>query len=431
VQEVARTALSLPKAKSHEEKSQIGPAFKPVLSPDIEITPFKEDERGKFYLVKNKKNLRFLKVHEDAYEALRNFTGANTIADMQHELEEKGVPLDLLHLTEILAERGFLENFQTSGPAGEHQLLSYKIRVFRLRDDQLDKLCRFFSFAGNRLIKILVASFLMVGLSLFLYNLPHIISDTIAVMSPKTALEPLLLTVPIFLLGEVVHELAHAATYRHYGGTSVDMGFEFHFLIPFFYTGTPELYQMKTREKIAVLIAGPCVSLILAEFFTCLYVINPNWRLLWGVNAFYWNLSTLVTLTPIIQTDGYFIAQSVLKFPNLLDHGMQNLIKFSKLLFRRISTVDYHEYLSQYSDSERKILKVYTPILLVGVSILIGYFVVLALDFQVATVILLTPMVLSGAVLNLKTYLLWIVYIANTIILSVGIIGTLLRSIRR
>ena len=411
---------------------QIDSSFKPVLISNMQARFFKEDSRGKFYLLRNLENSRYLKVHLSVYQLIQMFDGVNTLADIERKMQNEEISVDLVQLLKVLAEEGFIANLKEHQTRENGDRLSFKIKLLRLSPQRLDKLCNIFRFTKSPYFRIIYFVFFVSSFSLFLYNLPSIFSTTIEIFAPETSIYPMLLSIPMSYLVEIAHELAHAGTYHSFGGQSTNVGIEFHFFVPFFYTDTPDARWMKAKEKIIVFLAGPLTSLFFAQLFTCLYLLEAQWKVLWAAQAFFWHMSTLVTLIPLIRTDGYFIMQELVKFPNLAQHGTSNLVQMVKCVFRRISFKDYTTYLSEYSASERKILVIYTVLLPIWVFTSVYMFVFLAVKFQLTTILLWTPKILTGEVSNVKVYALWILYIGTTLsIFLAGIIGSLSKALRR
>jgi hypothetical protein len=409
----------------------VSPSFAPALIADMEVVFFKEDERGRFYLLHNLENSNYVKIHENTLDVIKLLDGTNTLLSVREKLPDVDVEKDLIPFVKLLVNEGFVKNLKKPKVHKHGDVFSFKVRLITLSSRQMDWLNTYFSFIKKMPFKIFYTIFVIVGLSLFFYNVSPALSYLGVALDPQTSMLPLILDFPLFYFIEFVHELAHAGVYRYYGGSSADVGLEFHFLIPFFYTDTLDARKMKTRENVAIFLAGPLTSLFFAEIFVFLFIFEPTMRVLWASNIFLWHVSTLLTLTPIIRTDGYFIVQAVLKFPNLLQHGITNVKKVLQLAFRRISNEGYEDYMSQYSISEKKILAVYSLILPVGVGLLMTLFFFLAIHSYVIKVFMLTPQVISGLAPNLKTYLLWFFYVEGLVFAVIGALGTGLNIVRQ
>ncbi|MEM3011338.1 MAG: hypothetical protein QXE76_05960 [Candidatus Bathyarchaeia archaeon] len=421
----------MPSKEKKALKVSIDSSFKPILIDNMQTQLLKEDERGKLYLLRNPNNSSYIKIHESVYEIIKMFDGNRTLRNLQEEMSTRNIPLNISELTTLLAEEGFIQNLDLSQKGGSKEAFSFKIKLFTLGEKYMANLSKAFSFVANPFFKSFYIVFCIFGFALFVYNFPLVFSQIINVMNPKTPLEPLLLSIPIFYLVEFAHEFAHAASYHHYGGKSTDIGIAFDFLVPFFYASTPDIRWMKLRQNITILLAGPLTSLFFAESFMFLFLFESSLRPLWAVQTLFWHISTLITLSPIIRTDGYYVVQTVAKFPNLLQHGLANLAHVFKLLIRKISLKEYREYLSQYSASERKLLAVYTTLFPIGALVLIYFFVYLNLSIGLYDLLFLTPLILTGTAFNLKTYVLWIMYVFSITLIVIGIGGTLINELRR
>jgi hypothetical protein len=419
------------KSEDTLHKTLNDPTFKPVLIDNLETRILKKDERGKMYVLRNPNNSKYVKMHESVFDKLKIFNGENSVEDISKTMKEAELPVDGQELVKLLAEEGFIKNISFPQKKDRGDVFSFKIKLFTMTEKSMGALEKAFFFVKTQIFQVFYAAFLVTCFSLFVYNFPSIFSEMISMLSPDTALLPLLVSTLIFYVVEFAHEFAHAVAYYHYGGKTSDIGIEFHFLIPFFYTSTLDATWMKIRDQIIIFMAGPMASLVFAETFTLLFIFEPTFRVVWAANAFFWHLSTLITLSPIIRTDGYFTLQAVAKFPNLLDHGVDTLKKAFQTVMRKVSLKDFREHISQYSAHERRILKFYVPLFPIITFILIYTFVFTVFQIGFIQVLNMTPQIITGTVQGIKTYVLWLTYVASLVFSFVGVIGTLMNIIER
>jgi len=406
------------------------PDFRPVLINNLEIKLLKEDERGKMYVLRNPNNSKYIKMHESVLEILRNFDNLKSIKEISNAIEDKKLPVNTFELVKLLGEEGFIKNINPPKEKERGDIFSFKFKLFAVTERGMGFLENSFHFVKSRSFKVFCLAFCALGFSLFVYNFSQIFSDAVFLMNPETPLLPLFLSFILAYIVEFAHELAHAISYHHYGGKSSEIGIEFHFFIPFFYTSTPDATWMRTREQIMIFLAGPLTSLFLAETFTFLWIFEPTLKYLWAIHSFFWHISTLITLSPIIRTDGYFVVQAVARFPNLLGHGVNTLTKAFQILIRKISLKEFKEYMTQFSVQERKILKIYVPLFPVVTGVFVFVFVFSSIEFGLIEMLNLTPQILTGAAPNAKPYVLWVLYISSLVFTSVGIIGTLIKALK-
>lgn len=406
-------------------------SFRPILIDNLETKLLKEDERGKMYLLRNPNNSKYIKMHESVWGILKTLDGSKSIGDLSQAIKDANVQVDACELVKLLAEEGFVANIEAHKGKDRGDIFSFKIKLLTMTEKRLAFLEKVFLPVRSRIFQIFYAAFLAVSFSLFIYSLPQIFSTVVDFLSPDTALLPLFYSTIFFYLVEFAHEFAHAVSYYHYGGKSSEIGIEFHFLIPFFYTSTPDATWMKTRKQIIIFLAGPMVSLFFAGVFTFLFVFEPTLRYLWASHAFFWHISTLITLSPIMRTDGYFMVQAATKFPNLLEHGVDTLAKAFQVLIRKVSIKELKEHWSQYSANERKILKIYLPFFPIVASALVFVFVFMGLQLGMFQVLNMTPQILAGAAQGVKPYVLWVSYVASLVFSLVGIVGTLVNVFKK
>lgn len=412
-----------------KDKQNSSSEFRPLLKDDVQVKLFKEDERGKHFILRNPTNSKYLKMHETVYEIAKLFDGTNTVDDVEKSLKERNIPMTARDLLDILAEDGFIKNLEP-GRQAKRDPFSFKIKLLSL-DKHAAKLHRLASFVENRFLRMVLLAFSAIGVLLFVSNFNFIFSAASEVLKPETSLTFLLVFFLIYFAQGSAHELAHALVYHHYGGTSVNMGVEFHFMIPFVFTDTLDARWMTEKENLKIFLSGPLTSLFLAEVFTCLYLLDAGLRPVWALSALFSHLSALFSLNPVFRTDGYFIAQALLRIPNLLEHGFANLTQMLKLVFRRISLKEYREYLSQYSRFEKKVIMIYSlsvPAIAVCLS---SAAVALGLYFGIVRILLLTSQVLVGATLSLKAYVLLGLWLFGITTMLIGVAGTLVGIARR
>jgi len=406
------------------------PTFKPTLIDNLQIKLLKKDERGRMYILRNPNNSKYIKMHESVLEILKIFNGEKSIKEISQAIEDSKLPVNANELVKLLAGEGFIKNINPSKRKERGDIFSFRIKLFTITERRMAFLERLFSFVKRRDFKVIYAVFCVIGLSLFVYNFPRIFLITVILMSPETSLLPLFFSFISAYLVEFAHEFAHAISYHHYGGKSSEIGIEFHFFIPFFYTSTPDATWMEIREQIVIFLVGPMTSLFFAEIFTLLFIFEPTLQYLWAVHSFFWHLSALITLSPIIRTDGYFVVQAVTKFPNLLEHGADTLTKAFQILIRKISLKEFKEHMAQYSAYERKILKIYVPLFPVVTSLFVFVFVFAGLQFGMVEMLNMTPQILSGTAQGVKPYVLWVIYVSSIVFSLLGIIGTFINTLR-
>ena len=401
------------------DTEKIGEDFKPKAADDIEIDFFTEDERGKFYIARNPRDLRYIKLHEEGASLLKKMDGTKSIAVLQKETPE----ITVEKFTRVLAEEGFLEGFKTAEKKEPFYVV--KIPLFRTDSKPLTKLYESFYWVGSKPFKIFSFLFIGSGIILFLFNFEDIFYYTLLNFDLTMPLAPLLIMLLMSYVVEFVHEFAHTGTSYYYGAQPGNVGIAFNFLVPFFYVETPDTRKLSDRGNVMTFLAGPVGSLFVAEVCTYIFVFTDSLPLVWGGAAFFWHISCLITLSPFMQTDGYFIIQHKLKFPNLLKHALRYLRLTLFSLFRIITKKDYEQKMQRYTKRELKILKIFALFIPVQISILAYVYFFMALKISMFDTIKLAPLILfADHPYGIKGYVLLFAYCSSLVILAAGAVLT-------
>jgi hypothetical protein len=270
---------------------------------------------------------------------------------------------------------------------------------------------KFFSFVSTIPFKIFYVLFVGSGIILFLLYLPETFQYVVKNLDINEPMTPLILVMAMFYVVELAHEFAHTGASYNHGAEPGEVGIVFHFLVAFFYVETPDTRILSPRASLDTFIAGPLTSLFAGAVCTYIFVFTDWYPLVWGASAFFWHMSTAITLSPFMQTDGYYIAQNRLKFPNLFNHAVTyvrlNIFRF----FRRVSKEDYENDIKGYTTRELKILKVFAIFMPVQIGILVYFFFFMAMEANLFYVVKMAPVILSSAhTYGIKAYIILLVF---------------------
>ncbi len=418
--------MSEEKGPRTEILKDIDENFKPKTADDIEVRFYNRDERGDFFLVRNPRDKRYVKVHETGKVLLETLDGTRSMA----ELGKATPDIDVYKFVDILARGGFLINITVEKK--KEPFYTFKIPLFRSNRPIFIRMYEFFSFVSARPFKIFYALFVGCGITLFVWNLPEAFQYMVMNFDLSVPLTPLLLIVLIFYVVELAHEFAHTgASYAH-GAEPGDVGIVFHFLVGFFYVETPDTRILSSRASFDTFIAGPLTSLFAGSICTYIFVFTDYYPLVWGASAFFWHMSTLITLTPFMQTDGYYILQNWLTFPNLFGHSINymrlNLFRF----FHMISKEEYQKAVKGYTQRELKIMKVWGILMPLQICILIYFFFFMAVKINLFQVISIAPIILSGShSYGIKAYVLLFMYSLSLFMGALALTATAYRFIKQ
>jgi hypothetical protein len=131
-----------------------------------------------------------------------------------------------------------------------------------------------------------------------------------------------------FLVSVAIHEAGHALTLRHFGGTVRRAGFGWYWFAPVAFVDTSDAYALPRGKRIAVSVAGPFASLIVAgcaSLFAAFTHVEGAAGIAWSLAALTY-VVTLWNFNPLLELDGYYVLADLLQRPNLRRDGAEALL---------------------------------------------------------------------------------------------------------
>jgi putative peptide zinc metalloprotease protein len=127
----------------------------------------------------------------------------------------------------------------------------------------------------------------------------------------------------------LLHELAHAAACKHFGGQVPEMGFLLLCLMPCLYTNVSDAWLFREkRKRIVVTLAGVWCELVLWAVSVFAWRLLPTGSLAGQVAlaiAVACGLGTLLNFNPLLKLDGYYLLCDWLETPNLRPRAWEAL----------------------------------------------------------------------------------------------------------
>ncbi|MEM2145829.1 MAG: hypothetical protein QW279_10740, partial [Candidatus Jordarchaeaceae archaeon] len=387
-------------------------------------------ERGKFYILGTLQNNRNVRLNALGYDIVQMFNGNNSLSEIEKELKRKGVTTDVYRFVIFLAKMGFIENLEVNKPK-IWSIGTIKYPLINANSQLTNKLHSKYKLFSPPFLMFYVL-FCGAALFLFVLNLSNIIQDAPSIFYPTTSIACLLVALVLFFTVEFLHELAHAATYYNIGGIPQTIGFCYHFLIPFFYTDVPGIHLFESKKSIKVFLAGPFSTIFFGSLFTVLHFTETTLRPAWAMLSYACFFSALFTLTPFVKTDGYYVLESLLKFPNFHTHALRNIYNSIKYVLGFLSHEEYKKYRSRYSKLERKILDAYCLVLPFGMFAMIYVSVFMILQIAIPSLFIgIHQLITIPKTATLKTYVILIILASFTVLISYGIFTSILRLTKR
>ncbi len=246
-------------------------------------------------------------------------------------------PQYLQQLLSMLTATGMLEGSQAFVQSRRKfsplQLLSFQVPLFNpdpWLDKHIDKLRWIWTKPFGLFLSVFLIASTVVGLS----KQSHIFFTGYKLWENQG----LSVLIPFILLcGFVVtiHELSHAFTLKHYGGTVPEIGLFIICLMPGCYTDTTASYRLvKRRQRVLVVGAGVLCQVTLWAIGLWLWLLLAETS--WLKNISYLLMvaalfTVVINLNPLARFDGYYLASALSGINNLRSRSFQ----FYANLFRR------------------------------------------------------------------------------------------------
>ncbi len=300
----------------------------------------------------------------------------------------------LQQLLSMLVATGMLEGTQQAVPS-RHKFNPLQLLFFRLPlfdpdpwlDQHIDKLRWIWTRAFSYFLMIFLTASVVVGLS----KQSQIIL-TGQLLWNNHGLSVLIPFVLLCGLVVAIHELSHAFTLKHYGGTVPEIGLLMICLMPGCYTDTTASYRLvKRRQRVLVVGAGVLCQVILwaIGLWFWLLLAETSWlkniSYLLMVAAL---LTVVINLNPLARFDGYYLASALTGINNLRDRSFQF---YANLLRRRPLPKE---------PTNRLILAAYAPFSLLYGLLVFGHLLLWLTGWSLTNIPFWTLLLLS----------LWVIY---------------------
>jgi putative peptide zinc metalloprotease protein len=176
-------------------------------------------------------------------------------------------------------------------------------------------------FSLPALVAYLFVLFLPFGVG---FVAPEVLRAAFWHFEPGMAAMDWLLFYLSMLAVNVLHELAHAAACKHYGGRVERIGLMLLYLQPVLFCDVSDSWRFREKhQKIVVAAAGIFLQLLLASAALTIWLFWSQPLLLWFALT---NIAlAAINLIPFVKLDGYWMLVHWLDEPNLRQKGAEAL----------------------------------------------------------------------------------------------------------
>lgn len=313
----------------------------------LEVTERYEENKKSFF-VKNPLTNKFFILAETQYKLLMAFDGNKTINEVVDYMGNMGLKLsfdqvekfkDKLISMKLLSsgdEEVSLDKKRIETQSGKtffQRLLFIKIPVVN-PDSFVEKVLKKVGFIFSPLFLVLMAAYVVLGISVYAYEFSPWTADLIT-NSPSKNIMIIAIMYFITIVASVFHEMAHALTCKKYGGKVNEMGLLIIYFRPGLFCNISDSYLFKQKKhRVYVSMAGIILDFIVWSTIILVgYFFNLNGFNVYFMPAFgiYGLVTILLELNPLIKLDGYYTLTEVVNIYNLREksfHYLKNI--FSK-----------------------------------------------------------------------------------------------------
>jgi hypothetical protein len=135
-----------------------------------------------------------------------------------------------------------------------------------------------------------------------------------------------------------VHEIAHGLTLVHYGGEPREMGTGLYFFGPMFYVDVTDGWTLNRYQRIMIFAAGPLSTIMIGSM---MMVVQYLWQFPASIShtltmaTFYCFYGLLADLSPLLESDGYYIFCDAVNIPDLREKSFTYLKTSARRLIKK------------------------------------------------------------------------------------------------
>ncbi len=318
------------------------------LRPDLEMHPGTyQDEPG--WIVKDPVAMKYFRLKEPEYEAIRMIDGNTSVAEIKEHLESRfpefTVKVQDVHLLVNSLHKSGLLISNMPGQAAplkvrrekelKQKAMQLLMSVMSLRLPGVDPerflnwLYPKVSFLFSKLVFVMcllltasAACLVLLNLGEFYKRLPE--------FSQFFNVNNLLFMGAIMIVTKSIHELGHGLMCKHFGGECHEIGFMFLVLTPAMYCNTSDSWILPNKwHRIAIGAAGMYVEVVMASVCTFIWwYTQPGLLHYFALNVIFLSgVSTILfNANPLLRYDGYYMLSDYLEIPNLAEKSKTSLI---------------------------------------------------------------------------------------------------------
>lgn len=294
----------------------------PLLSNDINFSPFNVDSKTEYLLHQTKFNYH-LKISKQIFDLLGLVDGKknlNQISSIYNSLHDDNISVNFLQTLfyDKLVKYGvfIIENYEVIYRQKANYLkLSFTI----IKKEFISPLTQRLSF----LFRPHIFLRLFVLLTLFLLLITILNFKNITEFLKHISAFNVYLYLFLNITSALIHELGHASALRSYNLSHGDIGFGFYLLMPVLYSDVTNAWKLNNKDRLKIDIGGIYFELVFSSFLIIIYLFTNFYDLV--IVVYIIMIKTLYNLNPLIRSDGYWLLSDAINVPNLRNNSFSLL----------------------------------------------------------------------------------------------------------
>lgn len=323
---------------------------RPEKNHNVDVLEHLASDGSTTYVLRNNDTQNYFNLSKEGYFIWKNIDKNNTARELIELYIQQFKKLNLTYVEDLLTKLihyGFIRYAQMNKKfARDNRTLweKFTISLYRIMEAKYEFknvnnwLNNFYSMIPkllfNKLFQLFLILISLIGLYLFLRLSPQAVTQI-----SRSDYSALFIIICLFFMRSLdlfVHEMGHALTTIHYKQPVKSMGIEWHWIQPFVFVDTSNMWACPPKERLIVDMAGIYGECIFIGILMVIGFLISNQILLSSIWLFalMTYLNIYFNLNPTLKLDGYYFLMDLLNAPNLRKRSALWIINVVQKVFK-------------------------------------------------------------------------------------------------
>ncbi len=314
---------------------------RPVKNPIVTEHPRTTADGQELTILKNSANGAYFKLSQEGKFIWESLDGQHTLQDLTLSLAEKFklfAPDMVVALISKLSKSGFINNLNIQNhAANKKSWLEKTISIVKFLFEKrfafgdADQFIthtykKYIRYLFTRSMQIIFAITTIIGLIAFSIETPNVL---LFFSFKHASLFLLLGLIPLSLIAVLLHELGHAYAVKAFNREVHYIGVGWRGLKPMAFTDTSDMWLATRKPRVLVNLAGVYVDVLIAGICALIltFISNPYAQAMLWLFALYTYIGAIRMLSPLQETDGYYVLMDWVEKTHLREAAVIWLVK--------------------------------------------------------------------------------------------------------